>query len=267
MKRSEYYPDVIIFLILIPFISAFNYYLTYTNIEWGTFLFITYTIDTVEGYLVWWVVRKMILYYDRVYPLEGQEGKRILLQFTSTTIVGVAILGILTELVSQLVRGHSAPAHFFSRDLVIISIWFFVINSIYLGLYYYHKLSSFEETTSSEAAKGNLRFLTKKGNRTISIAIEELDLFRVDEDYVTAFTRDGSKYLLEQSLTEIGQLVPKKEFFRLNRQCIARKKIIREIRKIENGKLNVQCQVEGIPLMEFVISRTKAPGFKKWWLA
>jgi hypothetical protein len=32
--RSPYYPDVPLFAGLIPFISAFNYYLTYPNISY-----------------------------------------------------------------------------------------------------------------------------------------------------------------------------------------------------------------------------------------
>jgi hypothetical protein len=38
--RSPYYPDVPLFAGLIPFISAFNYYLTYPNISyWKNYLF------------------------------------------------------------------------------------------------------------------------------------------------------------------------------------------------------------------------------------
>ncbi|MDZ7647838.1 MAG: hypothetical protein U5K54_12005 [Cytophagales bacterium] len=52
--KNPYHPDVALFLILIPFISAFNYYLTYTNIQLSWFLLLTFTIDTVQGYCAWW---------------------------------------------------------------------------------------------------------------------------------------------------------------------------------------------------------------------
>ncbi|MBK8657041.1 MAG: hypothetical protein IPN20_24760 [Haliscomenobacter sp.] len=50
LKNNPYHPDIAIFLVLIPFVSAFNYYLTYTNIRWNGFLALTYTVDTVQGY-------------------------------------------------------------------------------------------------------------------------------------------------------------------------------------------------------------------------
>ncbi|MDQ4140927.1 MAG: hypothetical protein M3142_10425, partial [Bacteroidota bacterium] len=62
---NPYYPDVVLFLILIPFISAFNYYLTYTNIRLNWFLLLTFSIDTVQGYLAWLGVRYFVLYLDK----------------------------------------------------------------------------------------------------------------------------------------------------------------------------------------------------------
>ncbi|WP_373398287.1 hypothetical protein V8V91_00535 [Algoriphagus halophilus] len=61
-KKQKYHPDILLFLWLIPFISAFNYSLTYSNIQWNGFLLMTYTIDTVQGYLAWLCVRWMILF-------------------------------------------------------------------------------------------------------------------------------------------------------------------------------------------------------------
>ena len=35
--KNPYHPDFVLFLILIPFVSAFNYYLTYTHIKFNWF--------------------------------------------------------------------------------------------------------------------------------------------------------------------------------------------------------------------------------------
>ncbi|MFZ6011810.1 MAG: hypothetical protein ACOYXT_15820 [Bacteroidota bacterium] len=47
-RSNPYRPDVTLFLIFIPFISAFNYYLTYSNIKVSWFLLLTFTIDTFQ---------------------------------------------------------------------------------------------------------------------------------------------------------------------------------------------------------------------------
>ncbi len=59
-----YHPDIRIFLVAIPLISAFNYYLTYPNIHFNGYLLLTFTIDTLQGYLAWWAVRSIILKLD-----------------------------------------------------------------------------------------------------------------------------------------------------------------------------------------------------------
>jgi len=68
MKPAQKYNDVKFFLIAIAFISAFNYYLTWNNIRFNWFLVITYTLDTVQGWLAWWAVRTIIIWLDKKMP-------------------------------------------------------------------------------------------------------------------------------------------------------------------------------------------------------
>src|SRR5262245_3775091 len=100
MTGSAKYRDVKFFLISIAFISAFNYYLTYTNIKFNGFLLLTYSIDTVQGWMGWWAVRSIVIYLDKKMPYGNRPVKRILIQFFFTTIAGLAVIIALTELVS-----------------------------------------------------------------------------------------------------------------------------------------------------------------------
>src|SRR5262245_20087682 len=99
MVSERKYNDVKFFLVAIAFFSAFNYYLTYTNIKFNLFLILTYTIDTVQGWLAWWAVRSIIIYLDRKMPYGSRPLKRILLQLALTTITGLLVIIVLTELV------------------------------------------------------------------------------------------------------------------------------------------------------------------------
>src|SRR4249920_1004202 len=107
MTGSNKYKDVKFFLITIAFISAFNYYLTWNNIHFGWFLLLTYTIDTVEGWLAWWAVRSLVILLDEKMPYSPHPLKRILIQLVVTTAAGLFVIISLTELVSWIVRGHS----------------------------------------------------------------------------------------------------------------------------------------------------------------
>ena len=71
MKESKRHASEIkLFLLLIPLINVFNYYLTYNNISlsWRTLL--TFSIDTLEGYAAWAAVHFVILYLDQRMPFQ-----------------------------------------------------------------------------------------------------------------------------------------------------------------------------------------------------
>lgn len=77
MLKTTKYNDVKFFLIAIAFISAFNYYITYSNIKFNWFLILTYIIDTVQGWLAWWALRSIVIYLDKKLPYTQNTVKRI----------------------------------------------------------------------------------------------------------------------------------------------------------------------------------------------
>jgi hypothetical protein len=113
MIRHRKYNDVRFFLVAIAFISAFNYYLTWSNIKLNWYLFYTYAIDTVQGWLAWWAVRSIIIFLDKKMPYGNQPLKRILVQLLLTTAAGLLVIILLTELVSWIIRGRPAIASFY----------------------------------------------------------------------------------------------------------------------------------------------------------
>jgi DNA-binding LytR/AlgR family response regulator len=267
-KRTSanlYHPDIAIFLILIPFISAFNYYLTYSNIQFSLFLLLTFAIDTVQGYLAWWGVRSFIFYLDKKWPYDRGFLSRSLIQLAGSLIIGLLIISVLTELVSWIAKGKPAPLNFYSIDLVIISIWFFVITGIYTGLRYYNLWQHSEATRQEENRAKSEGLVVKQGKQEIRLNFKELAGFYVDEDYAVACHISGKKYYMGQSLDKIEKTLPKNNFFRLNRQFILHRQMVSGFSRSENGKILVlPNKHESFP-SEILISRTKAPAFKAWF--
>lgn len=260
-RDSPYYPDVPLFLLLIPLISAINYYLTYSNIQFNSYLALRFSIDTLQGYLAWWAVRTIILYMDKYYPHEGRELKRILSQVLLTTLAGLFLIGSTTELLSIIVKGHWAPLSFYTFDLVIIGIWFFVLNGIYIGLYYYRQLSK-QQYDSQNVIKG---FHTRSGNKAVRLDFEEIVGFSLDAGYAVCHSVGGHKFYCDLSLNELQEQLPAPRFFRLNRQYILSHRFIRGFNRAENGKV-IALLKEDVPFpSQISISRTKAPEFKQWF--
>lgn len=258
--------DVPLFLILIPFINAFNYYLTYSSIRLNWFLAITFTIDTLQGYAAWMSVRYLILYFDRILPYGKRPLRRVLLQLISTTLLGLLVISLLTELVSWAARGKPADSHFYTRDLVIISVWFFVINGIYIGMHYYDEWQGSEARRREENRRKEEGLLVKLGKQDIHLSYEELAGFYVDSDYVLACHMEGRKYYHDESLDKLERKLPAGLFFRLNRQFILHRQMIAGFERAENGKINVLLRNESGPFpAKIKVSRTKAPSFKSWF--
>ncbi|MCO6488049.1 MAG: LytTR family transcriptional regulator [Phaeodactylibacter sp.] len=264
---SAYYPDVPLFLALIPVINIFNYYLTYTNIRLNGFLALTFTIDTLQGYAAWLSVRYLILYYDKVLPYGKKPLRRILIQLASTTLLGLLVISLLTELTSWIARSRPADAHFYTRDLVIISVWFFVINGIYIGIYYYNEWQRSEARRREETRLKAEGLMVKLGRQAILLGYDELAGFYVDGDHVLACSINGRKYYIDQSLGQLKEALPASLFFRLNRQFLLHRQMVAGFERAENGKIQVLVRGHNDNFPSRIpVSRTRAPAFKSWFV-
>jgi hypothetical protein len=264
-KPDFYHPDVLVFLLAIPLINAFNFYLTYSNIELNSFFFTRFVIDLLQGYAAWWIVRWMIIQLDEKMPYSENPSKRITTQIFSTSLVGLLFIALTTEILSLLVKNEFAPLDFYTKDLFIISVWFLVINGYYIGMYFFRewqKSISFSKTLDVKP----LGIPVKKGNKSLLIHFEEILYFVVDRDYVQLMDNSKQRYLMDLSLDKIEKKVPASDFFRINRQVLIHRQVIKGFKRIENGKLMLELDKDEDPSLDLTISRTKAPSFRAWFL-
>lgn len=265
MSSTFKYNDTRFFLIAIALISAFNYYLTYTNIRFNGFLILTYSLDTIEGWLAWWAVRSIILYLDRKMPYGLHPLRRIIWQVMVTTAVGLGILIGLTELVSWIARGRPALMNFYSFDIFIFIIWFLVINGIYIGLHYYREWKDSERRRMAEKEIRSGGFLVRQGKQEILVNLDDIISFYSDAGYIYLLTRQEKKYLIDLSLDKTERILPPELFFRINRQFLLNRSSIRGFSKLEDGKLEVSLVPNpGLPAA-IPMSRIRAAAFKKWF--
>jgi len=259
------YNDIRLFLVLIPFINALNYYLTYTPIIFNSHTIITFFIDTTEGYAAWCGIRFVIIYLDKKIPYESNPLKRILIQLVLSSVVGLMIIIGLTELINFIVKDRPVPSSFYQFDIFIFLIWFFVINGIYVGLHYYQAMKQLEKQNEKSKKIRTEGFSVKDGRQNLILSFDSIAGFFSDEDYTAVVTIETKKYLLDTSLDKIAPTLPGELFFRLNRQFILHRNTVKGFVKAENGKLTVIL----IPTPHFPeqvnVSRTKAAEFKNWF--
>lgn len=106
------------------------------------------------------------------------------------------------------------------------------------------------------------RFLVKNGEQLIPINQELVAYFYTANEMSCLVGSDGRQYLVDYTLEELETLVDPLNFFRLNRQFIARVDAIHKIHTYFNGKLKIELRPQ--TPQEVIVSREKAPAFKAW---
>lgn len=247
-------------LLTIPFINAINYYLTYSGIKWDGFFALTFTLDTLEGYVAWYSARWIILKFDRKLPWEQHALRRLVLQLPLVALMVEGTLIFQTELVNFIARDKPLPTSFYTVDIFIFLIWSIFINFVYLGGYFFRKYQEAAAKSAEMARTDSL--LVKTGRVQKNISLRSLQMLQVANELVYGLTEEGRIPLTGYTLDRLEKLLDPERFFRVNRQAIVTRDVVQEVRKLENGKLELILR-EGDP-HTLVISRLRAPEFKRW---
>jgi two-component system, LytTR family, response regulator LytT len=137
----------------------------------------------------------------------------------------------------------------------------------------YKKLSaSFapaEYSLMQDLAKDNFnsryknRFLAKVGQRLFFVHTGEVGYFYADNKIVYLVDRKGNRFVINNSLEKLEQLLDPRLFFRINRKIIVHADVIEQVKPAGNNRLKLS--LKGIPTPEdSSISREKIADFKSW---
>jgi DNA-binding LytR/AlgR family response regulator len=266
METAKKYNDIGFFIVFIAFASAFNYYLTYNNIQFNGFLLLTYVLDTVQGLIAWFAVRRIVIWLDRKMPYAENPGKRIGVQLLLTCFTGLSIISVLTETCALIIRGRMAPLNFYTFDMFIILIWFLAMNGIYIGMHYHHEWQLSETQRLADKKLKASGFYIKLGKQDLLVPFEDIMGFYSDDGFTYLHTLQGKTQLCEGSLDKAEQSVPEEYFFRLNRKYLIHRQSITGFKRLEDGKLEVNAKPFGNIPETIPVSRIRAVQFKKWFL-
>ena len=112
--------------------------------------------------------------------------------------------------------------------------------------------------------KYRTRFLIQMGARIKSIPVDEVAYFMADGKYVMLYTKEGSRYVLDQNLGEIeGELDPKL-FFRINRKFILHYHSIKDMVRYSNSRIKILLQPPVADELEVIVSSERMKDFKEW---
>jgi DNA-binding LytR/AlgR family response regulator len=105
------------------------------------------------------------------------------------------------------------------------------------------------------------RFLVKSGNSFKNIVTDEIACFIAEDGVVFANLLTGGKSIVENSLSELTEVLDPGNFFQINRNTIVAIFAINKISNYFNRRVIVQLKPEN---HEVVVSRERVQKFKDW---
>jgi hypothetical protein len=285
------YRDKWVQLLGVPLITAFGYYLTYNNIHLNWTTVSELGSDAVKIFLVWQVLRRVVVWLDGRLPWQGGLLRRLAVQVPLTCLAGAAALTGLVYLEYAFVRDYPLE-HYWDFDLVIALIFLLMVNVVYVGLYYYdqyrrnHALyhraqaenAALNQQLQSAAAAPPAappgpaplpepvleHLLVKVGRREVVVPYAEVRCCYSADKETYLLTLDERHYLLDQSLDRLTEQLPATLFFRANRQFLLGAKAVAQVQAEAHGKLAVQLVASPRLPERIVVSRDRAPAFRQW---
>lgn len=107
------------------------------------------------------------------------------------------------------------------------------------------------------------RFLLKTGGKYRSVPVGEISHFHIIERNVFINDFQGKDYGIDYSLDEVQGMLDPRKFFRINRNCIVNINSISLMYSYSSSRLQLTMK-NGAEGDEFIVSRERVAGFKKW---
>lgn len=108
------------------------------------------------------------------------------------------------------------------------------------------------------------RFLVHMGARMRSVTVSEIAYFMAEGRYLHLITRDGKDYLVDRTLTDVGEKLSPDLFFRINRRLIISFDSIREMLRYSGSRIKVVLEPPLPDGEEAFVSTDRVQAFRQW---
>lgn len=106
------------------------------------------------------------------------------------------------------------------------------------------------------------RFLVKKGEQLLPVTDVDIAYFHTENELVLMYTHQEKKYILDNTLEQLEQLLDPNMFFRINRQFILQMSAIGQIHTYFSNRYKLMIQPR--PQEDVIVSKGKAKAFRLW---
>lgn len=107
------------------------------------------------------------------------------------------------------------------------------------------------------------RFLGKVGQRIFFIDVSDIVYFQADNKIVYLVDKENNRYVVNQTMEQLIQVLDPTMFFRLNRRYIVKINAIEQVRPYYNKRLKLAIR-GNITSDDMVVSRERVAAFRQW---
>jgi DNA-binding LytR/AlgR family response regulator len=118
------------------------------------------------------------------------------------------------------------------------------------------------ERVATAIARPPRRLLARLRDRFVTLPVDDIAYFVVDDKLVDVVARDGRRMRVDRTLAELEAELDPAQFFRVNRQYLVAAFAVTGFRPFVKGKLLVD--LEPSPRDEVIVSQELAPRFRAW---
>lgn len=108
------------------------------------------------------------------------------------------------------------------------------------------------------------RFLVHMGARMRSVPTSEIAYFMADGKYLHLITHDAKSYIVDSTLTEVGERLDPSAFFRINRRLIISFDAIQEMIRYSGSRIKVVLHPPLPQEEEALVSTNRVQEFRQW---
>ncbi|MEL6866544.1 MAG: LytTR family DNA-binding domain-containing protein [Bacteroidota bacterium] len=106
------------------------------------------------------------------------------------------------------------------------------------------------------------RFIVSRGDKIMSITIDQVAYFEGEDRYVYLTKKDGARFIIDYKLSDLEKILDVKHFFRLNRSFITHFDSIDRI--VNLSKSRVKVELRPMAKRDIIVSSANTRSFKLW---
>ncbi len=240
--------------ILLMLILLVTHFVSYGKLPFQPdyqFPWLSFGIISVFGFVICttnWVVLRLVELPKLNHPV-----KQLLLQLGTNSLSSLVVYGLLYYIINLAIFGASFRWFHFLKYLL-------VCQSIALG--YVATMLAIRRPSIAESKPEKI--IIKTGNQFIGIHPDEIAFFQSNNSIILIKLTNGCRYVTQfNTLKDLEGQLPSTAFYRVNRQFILHKNVIK---KVENGpNKSLQLTLDDGETM-LSVSRYKRKEFKAWWI-